>query len=167
MLQGRLRGVCLGTVCAAALLGGGTPARAQSAEQLQRQLEELRRLIEQQQQTIGELQDRLNHLQGQQAQVEEQVKQQAEETRETADKPLVTSTSSRMKLALSGQVSRLVNLADDGKSTKAYFVDNNISVSRLKAVATGQVTEDFSIGSVFELAISPNNSAQVSQTNED
>ena len=72
-----------------------------------------------------------------------------------------------MKVALSGQVSRLVNLADDGKDTKAYFVDNNISVSRLRVVATGQVSDDFSIGTNMELAISPNNSAEVSQTNED
>jgi hypothetical protein len=70
-------------------------------------------------------------------------------------------------VAISGQVDRLLNLADDGKSTKAYFVDNNNSVSRLAVVATGQVTEDLTLGSNFELAISPNNSADVSQTNED
>ena len=72
-----------------------------------------------------------------------------------------------MKLGVYGQVSRLLNLADDGKSTKAYFVDNDISVSRIGAKATGQVTDDLSIGTVLELAISPNNSDEVSQINED
>ena len=72
-----------------------------------------------------------------------------------------------MRVALSGQVDRLLNLADDGKNTKAYFVDNNVSVSRLRFVATGQVTDDFSIGTNLELAISPNNSGDVSQVNED
>ena len=72
-----------------------------------------------------------------------------------------------MRVALSGQVDRLLNLADDGKNTKAYFVDNNVSVSRLRFVATGQVTDDFSIATNMELAISPNNSGDVSQVNED
>jgi hypothetical protein len=49
-----------------------------------------------------------------------------------------------MRVAISGQVDRLLNLADDGKSTKAYFVDNNVSASRLRVVATGQVTDDYS-----------------------
>ena len=72
-----------------------------------------------------------------------------------------------MRVAISGQVDRLLNLADDGKNTKAYFVDNNVSVSRLRFVATGQVTDDLTIGTNLELAISPNNSGDVSQVNED
>jgi hypothetical protein len=73
-----------------------------------------------------------------------------------------------MRVAISGQVDRLLNLADDGKSTKAYFVDNNVSASRLRVVATGPSDRRlFTIGTNLELAISPNNSADVSQTNED
>jgi predicted porin len=61
----------------------------------------------------------------------------------------------------------MVNLADDGDKTRAYFVDNNNSVSRLRMTATGQVTDDLTAGANLELAISPNNSAEVSQEDED
>ena len=144
-------------------------AEAQTARQpsVQDEIQELRRLIEQQQQVIDGLQQRLNDVQSQQTEVEAQVRQQAEETKQEAERPLVASANPRLRLALSGQVDRLLNLADDGKSTKAYFVDNNISVSRIGALATGQVSEDLTLGANFELAISPNNSADVSQTNED
>jgi hypothetical protein len=80
---------------------------------------------------------------------------------------LILSSNPRLRVAVSGQVDRLLNLADDGKSTKAYFVDNNVSVSRLRFTATGEVSDDLSVGTNIELAISPNNSADVSQTNED
>ncbi|MFO1071869.1 MAG: hypothetical protein U1E17_04035 [Geminicoccaceae bacterium] len=49
-----------------------------------------------------------------------------------------------------------MNFANDGKSTKGYFVDNNVSPSRVRFVGTGQVTEDISIGTNIELGISPN-----------
>ena len=163
-----------------ALLGLQSAPVAQSTEQqtLQRQIDELRRLLNQQQrmmtqqqetigqqqQTIGDLKTRVQTLQGQQADSQ----QQAQEARQAVvDKPLIASSNSRMRVAISGQVDRLLNLADDGKNTKAYFVDNNVSVSRLRFVATGQVTDDLTIGTNLELAISPNNSGDVSQINED
>ena len=170
-MQGQLvRGLLLAGAGAVALVAGASAPLAQSAEsqRLQRQIEELRRLIEQQQRTIGDLQSRVDQLQGRQAEVQEQVREQAEGTRRAvADRPLIVSSNPRMRVAVSGQVNRLLNLADDGKSTKAYFVDNNVSVSRLRFTATGQVTDDLTVGTNVELAISPNNSADVSQTNED
>jgi hypothetical protein len=138
---------------------GGQAAQAQTAEQrgLQREVEELRRLLEQQQRTIGDLQDRVQELQG----------QQVGRTRDVVDQPLITSTNSRIRVGISGQVDRLLNVADDGEKTKAYFVDNNVSVSRLRVTGAAEVTEMFTIGTNIELAISPNNSAEVSQTDEE
>jgi hypothetical protein len=157
--------VLLAGVGSAALSGG--PALAQNRD-VQRQIEELRRLIERQQETIGELQRRLEELQGEQAQTKARVEEGAEQTRRNVvDRPLVNSGSPRVKVAITGQISRLLNLADDGKSTKAYFVDNNISVSRLRVTGTADVSDRFSIGTNIELAISPNNSAEVSQINEE
>jgi hypothetical protein len=164
----------------AALLAGGSllalaghDAQAQSREQasVQRQLEEMRRLIEQQQRTIGDLQNQVQELRSGQTETRQTLQateQKVDEARKAvSEQPLIASTNPRVKLAISGQASRLVNLADDGKSTKAYFVDNNNSVSRVRATATGQINEDLSAGAVLELAISPNNSADVSQIDED
>lgn len=164
----RVRLVLAGaTVLSAVALPPLSEAQTSRQPSVQDEIRELRRLIEQQQQVIDGLQKRLNDVQSQQSEVEAQVREQVEETKQEAEKPLVASANPRMRLALSGQVDRLLNLADDGKSTKAYFVDNNISVSRIGALATGQVSEDLTLGANFELAISPNNSADVSQTNED
>lgn len=145
-------------------------AQAQSTAQgsVQQQVEELRRLIEQQQKTIGELQSRVQELQGSQEAVAKQVEQQGEDVRKNVvDKPLIVSTNPKIKVTLGGQVNRLLNFANDGKNTKAYFVDNNYSVSRLLLTGRGQVTDDFSVGTNIELGLSPNNSNDVSQFNEE
>lgn len=145
-------------------------AQAQSADQgsVQRQVEELRRLIEQQQKIIDDLQSRVQELQGTQEATAKQVEQQGEEVRKNVvDKPLITSSNPRIKVTLGGQVNRLLNLANDGKNTKAYFVDNNNSVSRLLLTGRGQVTDDVSVGANIELGLSPNNSNDVSQFNEE
>ena len=155
----------LGGAASLATVGHAPTAWAQSAEQaqLRQQIEELKRLIEAQQKTIGALQQQMDQLEAEQA----ETKAATSNKPEPPDQPLVASSSPRMQVALSGQVDRLVNLADDGKSTKAYFVDNNVSVSRIRLAATGQISDDLSAGTNMELAISPNNSADVSQTNED
>ena len=153
-----------------AFLFAGVDAHAQSAGQgsTQRQLEELRQLLEKQQRTIDALEQRLHELQGDQTATRQQVEQQGEEVRKNVvEKPLISSTNPRIKVALSGQVNRLLNVANDGKNTKAYFVDNNYSVSRLLFTGRGQVTDDFSVGTNIELGLSPNNSNDVSQFNEE
>lgn len=153
-----------------ALVLAAPSAKAQTAGQtsVQHQVEELRRLIEEQQKTIGDLQHRVQELQGAQEATTRQVEQQGEEVRKNVvDKPLITSTNPKIKVTLGGQVNRLLNFANDGKNTKAYFVDNNYSVSRLLFTGRGQVTDDFSVGTNIELGLSPNNSNDVSQFNEE
>lgn len=78
----------------------------------------------------------------------------------------VTSGSERVKLAISGQVNRAMNLADDGDKTKAYFVDNDVSNTRVRFDGTAAVTDATLLGSTVEVAFSPNNSYDVSQDNE-
>ena len=143
-------------------------AWAQTAEQqqLRQQIEDLKRQLAAQQQLIEAMQQQMDQLQAKQVTEVEAKTAEASQPPAPAE-PLVTSGSQRMRVAISGQVDRLLNLADDGKSTKAYFVDNNVSVSRLRLAATGQISEDLSAGTNMELAISPNNSGDVSQVNED
>lgn len=165
MARKQLATALLAGVGLTALAGG--PASAQNRD-VQRQIEDLRRLVERQQQTIGELQRRLEELQGEQAQTKARVEEGAEQARQKiVSQPLVQSGSPRVQVAITGQISRLLNVADDGRSTKAYFVDNNNSVSRLRLTGTAEVTERFTIGTNIELAVSPNNSLDVSQTNEE
>ena len=80
--------------------------------------------------------------------------------------PAVTSGQSRVKLAISGQVNRMVNVANDGHNTKAYFVDNNNSVSRVRFDGTAAIGDELKAGTTIEIGITPNNSNDVSQDNE-
>jgi len=79
---------------------------------------------------------------------------------------VVTSGNEKVKLAISGQVNRAVNVANDGDKTKAYFVDNDVSNTRVRFDGTAAVTGSTTIGSTVEVALSPNNSYDVSQDNE-
>jgi TolA-binding protein len=168
----------LAGAAAAGLALTSSEAVAQSAEQqvreLRRQLQEQQRLMEQMRRQMDVQQRQMQQLlDGSRKAAEDSAAARAaaeasqREVGELAKKPLISSTSPDLKVALSGQLSRLLNFADDSHSSKFYFVDNDISVSRLRFTATGQVTGDFSIGTNIELAISPNNSAQVSQINEE
>ena len=79
----------------------------------------------------------------------------------------VTSGQDRIKLSISGQINRMVNIADDGVSTQVYHVDNDNSSSRVRFVGVGKLNEDLSVGTVMEVETESNSSADVSQTNQD
>jgi predicted porin len=78
----------------------------------------------------------------------------------------VTSGNDRIKVTLSGQVDRALNIVNDGGSTKLYHVDNNASNSRLRIIGTARINEDLSLGTRIEFAVAPDVSSQVSQTNQ-
>ena len=136
-------------------------------------VERLERLIKEQQQQLESLQQQVNELKktATEAQTEaKEAKSVAEEAKTTVQAPVkraVTSGQERVKLAISGQVHRAVNVADDGKSTKAYFVDNDSSNTRVRLVGTAKATEDLTLGTRIEVAIAPNESSEVSQDNEE
>ena len=146
-----------------------TPAGAQPAS-TQQQLDELKKLIVQQQRVIEALQGQVAALKADSAATRETVDKTQQAVAETERKiptgPLVTSAEPRIKLAISGQVNRMVNLADDGHSTDGYFVDNGLSPSRVRFVGEGRYSDDLTIGTMIEFAISPNNSNDVSQFSE-
>ncbi len=64
-------------------------------------------------------------------------------------------------------MNRAINFANDGDSTKAYFVDNDVSNSRFRVLGLANYNEDVRFGGLLEVAFSPNNSSDVSQDNED
>jgi hypothetical protein len=146
-----------------------SPAMAQDSQTVER----LERLIKEQQQQLDVMQRQLNQLKQSAADAQTQAKEAkstAEEVKTTVLAPVekgVTSGQERVKLAISGQVNRAVNLADDGKDTKAYFVDNDASNSRVRFIGTAKATDDLTIGSRIEVAFAPNESSTVSQNDEE
>ena len=135
-------------------------------------VERLERLIKQQQQQLESLQEQLNQLKQTATDAQTQAKEamsvveQAQRTEREVEKT-VTSGQERVKLAISGQVNRAVNLIDDGKNTDLYFVDNDSSNTRLRFVGTAKATDDLTLGSRLEYAVTSNESSEVSQDNED
>jgi len=60
-----------------------------------------------------------------------------------------------------------VNIVSDGKSTDAYFVDNDNSESRVRFDGTTRATDDLTIGSTIELSIAPNKASEVDQNDQE
>ena len=163
--------IIIGLLLAIQLVSVGTVA-AQEGTVDAKTVERLERLIKQQQQQLESLQEQLNQLK----QTATDAQTQAEEAKSAAEqlqkterevKKTVTSGQERVKLAISGQVNRAVNLIDDGKNTDLYFVDNDTSNTRVRFVGTAKATDDLSLGTRLEYAVTSNESGDVSQDNED
>jgi hypothetical protein len=77
--------------------------------------------------------------------------------------PVVTSGNDKIKLAISGQLNRAVVVANDGYNNTLYHVDNTVSNSRIRFVGTAKASDDLTLGTRLEVAISPDRSSAVSQ----
>ncbi len=84
----------------------------------------------------------------------------------SAPQLMVVSGNDRIKLTLSGQVNRAVNVVSDGGGTKLYHVDNNASNSRFRLIGAGKINDELSVGTRIEVAVAPEVSSQVSQTSQ-
>ncbi len=160
------------------------PAGAQTVAVDAELLRQLQELVQQQQQQLGAQAETIEALKSRVDQLEQrstetqniatEAQSTAEKAFDTAEKTsagqlpdkVITSGQEKIKLAISGQLNRATNIADDGDETKAYFVDNDVSNSRVRFVGTGQVTPETTLGTTVEIAFSPNNSFDVSQDNE-
>lgn len=80
--------------------------------------------------------------------------------------PVLSSGNDKIKLSLSGQINRAVNITNDGGSTKLYPVDNDASNSRIRLVGTARISDDLTLGTRLELSIAPDESSVVSQNNQ-
>jgi predicted porin len=84
------------------------------------------------------------------------------------EKKVVTSGGGeKVKLAISGQINRMISIIDDGKDTDAYFVDNDNSESQFRLVATAEVSDDLTLGGTLEVSIAPNKSGSLDQQNQE
>ena len=77
-----------------------------------------------------------------------------------------TTGTDQVRLEISGQINRGVLLTDDGDRNDVFFVDNDNSSSRVRFVGKADLTDDVTIGSVIEVQIESNSTADVSQIEE-
>jgi hypothetical protein len=84
-----------------------------------------------------------------------------------AEKRVVESGSSAIKLAVAGQTNRAVDLAADGRDTKAYLVGNDGSNARPRVEEASETPCGATRGAVVELGIGPDNPFDASREDED
>lgn len=134
-----------------ALALGPVAARAaegERVEQLERRVERQEEVIEAQDRRLRELEARVEASEG-----------RGDDTPEAA----VTSGSPRVRLSISGQVHRAMNVVDDGDDVDVYHVDSDASNTRLRFSGEGEVSSDLVIVARIEAALSANNSGLVRQ----
>lgn len=147
-------------------------------EALRQQLQEQQKLLEQLQRQLAEQQALTQRIIGKGKVLEEEVQQaerdaiiakQAAESKQ-ADRDVRESVQlandQKVQIVLSGQVNRMMTVADDGKDTTTFYTDNDASNSRLRIVGTAPVNDDLTIGSRIEFAVAPDESGKVSQDQE-
>ncbi|QPH52564.1 porin [Pontivivens ytuae] len=78
----------------------------------------------------------------------------------------ITTGDTGIRLTVSGQVNRGVLFTDDGESTDTFFVDNDNSSTRVRFTGEGDLNESTTVGTLIEVEIESNSSAEVSQLNE-
>ncbi len=78
----------------------------------------------------------------------------------------VSGGNSNIKLTLSGQINRAMNVVGDGGGTAIYHVDNNVSNSRIRLVGTAPIDSDLTLATRLELAFTADESSKVSQKDQ-
>ncbi len=78
----------------------------------------------------------------------------------------VVSGNDRIKLSVSGQINRAMNVVSDGGNTRLYHVDNSASGTRLRFVGSARINSDLTLATRLEAAMAPDNSSFVSQTDQ-
>src|SRR5690554_4045731 len=80
---------------------------------------------------------------------------------------IVLSGSDILNLTVSGQINRGLLVVDDGEDTTLLNVDNNNSSSRIRFIAETKPVEGWVAGAAYETEFRLNNSASLSQLDED
>lgn len=147
-------------------------AGSRPAASTQAQIDELKRLIAEQQRMIQALEARVRQSETATTAAEAKAGQAAETAeaarRVTAEKPLIAAKEKTASVVISGQVNRMLTLADDGNKTKLYNVDNNNSSTRLNILAQHKPDGgELTVGAQIEVELRSNSSVEVNQNNED
>ena len=147
-------------------MAGAAVAGGESSDDL---LMSLKKLVEQQQ-------ERLDKQAGEIAQLKEQLTAVTIKTDAKVDKEefntigvdkMVSSSNKNVNVSLYGHVNRAALWADNGNSSKVYFVDNMNSSTRMGLTARAKTPEDLSIGARIEYQLVSNASTDVNQLEQD
>lgn len=87
----------------------------------------------------------------------------AAQTAPSAAAKVVASGSEKVKMTISGQISREMTLIDDGEETEVKHMDNDYAPSMFRIGGEGKVNSETTIGTMIEMMITPNNSSATSQ----
>lgn len=158
----RSSGFC-STLVLACVAGAGLLPHPLAAQEV----EELRQLIELQRQQLEAMEQRLQELE------QDSFREKFLEGIEPPTPPVVAAESAvrsgetGIDLVISGQINRMVTLADDGDSIKVYNVDNANSSSRVRFIGRGQTDAGITVGTLLEAELTSNSSSDVNQRNQD
>ena len=75
--------------------------------------------------------------------------------------PTVSSGKKNIRLAISGQVNRMVFYADDGDQARWFHADNDRSSSRVRFIGTSKLDDTWSAGTTMEVQFESNSTADV------
>lgn len=157
--------VACGTALALSLASTG--ALAASAEQ--QMMMELKKLIEQQQTQLAKQAKEIEELQksigGMNVAMEEKATKEELKAIEGSAAPnaYIKSKFDNVDVSVYGQINKAIMFADNGSSSKTYFVDNSNSSSRIGLAAKVGVSEDFSVGGKFEYDFQSNASSKIDE----
>ncbi len=139
-------------------------------------LQDLEGLVKRQQQQldsqaseIAGLKEQLNALLGTTAKNKEALaaKVDKEELQKLKVDNMVNSGNPNVNVELYGQINRAALWADNGDSSKTYFVDNDFSSTRMGINAKAKATDNLDIGGKIEYELISNSSILVNQDNQD
>ena len=74
---------------------------------------------------------------------------------------IVTSGKDKVSLSLSGQVNRMLLLADDGDESRLFHADNDMSSTRLALKGKADMDNGWTAGATIEVQIESNSSSKV------
>lgn len=78
----------------------------------------------------------------------------------------VKSGNDRVKLSVSGELNRAINVIGDGGRAKLYHVDNDADNTKIRFTGNAIINDDLTIASRLEFAMTADESSQVSQRNQ-
>jgi hypothetical protein len=138
--------VCVG------LAAAPTPAAADRVDELVQRLEQQQAEIQALRQEVQDLREQVPPP-----------PQHPEYRKEDGEEVLTEYVNPRIRLDIAAQINQAFNYANDGDSTKGYFVDNDSSNSRVRFAGVSTWEEGPDVGATLEIAFSGNNSFDVSQ----
>ena len=138
-------------------------AAEEDVEELKSTVREQQRVIDEQDTRIRNLEQRVDSIDQDEG---ESVVTAPGPTPSAEPMPVVTGGNPKIRLSISGQVHRAMNVLDDGNDTEALHVDSDTSNTRTRFVATGVINDDLTVVARTEIALSANNSNRVDQDNQ-